>query len=424
MKLISKAAMATALALGSVALLGAPAVAAKKEKGPELKLSPEVRNALGAAQKATTDKDFATAKAKLAEADAAAKEPDEKYMIAQIRIQLGTEANDPSIQAQGVKDALASGRVPADRLPQFTYFDGQFKYNAGDFAGARTSLAKAEELGYKDTNMYLLLAETNFKSNAVPAGLGYIEKAIAAEKAAGKAPPENWYGRASAMAYNAKPPLPAEVAKWTRAQVQAFPSDKNWRSALVIYRDTAKLDNQQTIDLMRLMRVTKSLAGEKDYFEYASAAFDRGIYGEAKAVIDEGKANGALTAKPNQAISDIYAQANAKIAVDKKELAQAEKEAGTSSNFRIAQGTADALMGYGEDAKAIPLYQAALTKGSTDADAINTRIGIAKTRTGDLAGAREAFAKVNPNGPRGQIVAFWQLYIEQKAGGAAAPAAQ
>lgn len=119
MKLISKAAMATALALGSVALMGVPAVAAKekKAKAPELKLGAEVRTALGDAQKAITANDFATAKAKLAEADAVSKEPDEKYMTSQVRLQLGTAAKDASIQEEGVKGAIASGRLPAEEQP-------------------------------------------------------------------------------------------------------------------------------------------------------------------------------------------------------------------------------------------------------------------------------------------------------------------
>jgi len=423
MKLISKAAMATALALGSIAMLGAPAIAAKKEKppkAPEMKLGKEVRAALGAAQTANNAGDFATSKAKLAEADSFAKEPEERYWISQIRLELGTKAKDQAIQAEGVKGAIASGMLPATELPRFNFFAGKFAYDAKDYVGAKAALSESERLGYQDPNLYLLLAEANFKTNGVAPGLAYIEKAIKAEQAAGRTVPQDWYARAASVAYSAK--SSADTIKWTRLLVKAYPTTDNWRSALIIYRDSTNPDNQMMLDLMRLMRLTKSLAGEKDYYEYADAAFSRGIYGEAKSVIDEGKAGGALNAS-NQAINDIYAQASAKIAADRKELAAAEKEAGTSNNFKIASGTADAFMGYGEDARAVPLYRIALAKGAPDKDTINTRIGIALVRSGDIAGARTAFAAVNPGGPRGPLISYWTLYLDQKQGGTAAPAA-
>ena len=423
MKLISKAAMATALALGTTAMLGAPAIAAKKEKKaeePKLEMSAEFRKPAGEAQTALQANDLATAKAKITEAAGIAKSPDEKYVAAQILLQIGIQSKDEAVQSEAITAMIDSGRVPPADLPKFKFYAGKFAYDKKDYAKAKTLLTEAEQAGYTGTDLNLLLSEANTNSGSPQQGLAYIDKAIASEKAAGKPVPEDWYKRGISVAYQAK--MMPEVAKWTRKNVEAFPTPENWRTALVIYRDNTNLDNQSTLDLMRLMRLTKSLAGERDYFEYANSAFERGIFGEVKSVIDEGKAGGMLNTT-NQAISDIYNQSSAKIAADKKELAAAEREASSSNNFRVASGTADALMGYGEDARAIPLYKIALQKGATDKDTINTRIGIASVRSGDLAGARQAFSQVDQNGPRGPLVSYWNLYLDQRSGGAAASAA-
>src|SRR3546814_20008795 len=64
--------------------------------------------------------------------------------------------------------------------------------------------------------------------------------------------------------------------------------------SLIIFRDTGKLDDQATLDLMRLMRAAGAMKGEADYYEYANSAYMKGLPGEAKAVIDEGIAKKML----------------------------------------------------------------------------------------------------------------------------------
>jgi hypothetical protein len=256
----------------------------------------------------------------------------------------------------------------------------------------------------------LLLAEANFKSNNIPAGLALVEKAIAASTSAGTKPPESWYARASSVAYKAK--LNSESAKWTREQVRAYPTKDNWRSALVVYRDSAQRDGNLNLDIFRLMRLTKSLAGERDYYEFASLATERGLPGEAKSIIDEGLATSAVPTA-SRALNELRGMASAKIAGDQASLAATEKQAAASANGRVASATGDAYLAYGQDAKAIALYKTALTKGGVDVDAVNTRMGIAMTRSGDKAGARAAFSSVK--GPaRADIAAFWLLWLDQQ----------
>jgi len=407
MKLVSS------FALGAALMLGAPPAFAAKEKPvapPAMALSKPFRAAAGPAQ-AALKANPAGADAAVTAAEAAATTGDDKYVAGQLRLQVGSAMKDQVMQQKAVLAMIDSGSaLAAADLPRLNFYAAQFAYTANDFPRAIKYLNEADRLGYKSAQQdtLLLLAESNFKTNNIPAGLTYVERAIAASAAAGIKAPQAWYARAASVAYKAK--LSAEAAKWTREQVRAYPTKDNWRSALVVYRDVAQRDSAITLDLFRLMRVTNSLAGERDYYEYAALASDRGLPGEAKAIIDEGLATSAVP-KGSRALTELRTMAVGKLAGDQAALATAERQAAAAPTGRGASATADAYLGYGQDAKAIALYRTALSKGGVDVNAVNTRLGIALLRSGDKVGARAAFASVK--GAHADVAAFWMLWLDQ-----------
>jgi tetratricopeptide (TPR) repeat protein len=409
MKLVSTLSLGIALAAASISVAGiTPAVAKEKPAAASsLKLSPAFRAAAAPLQDALVKKDGATAASKIAAAEAAATTPDEKYVAGTFRIQLGGLLNDPKMQSAGVEAALTSGSLPAADAPRFNFFSGQFAYQAGDYPKAAMRMAEAERLGYKDVNLFLLLGESDFKLKKFDEGLAAVERAINIETAAGRKAPEAWYGRAASVSYANK--LLPQTAKWTRMQVKAYPSPENWRSTLLTYRDGNKLDGQLSIDLMRLMRVTGSLSGERDYVEYAIGASDRGLPGEAKTVIEEGLASGKVT-RSSKTLNELLALSTAKAATDRPTLAASERQASGAASGKVAMATADAYLGYGDYAKATALYKLALQKGGVDADAANMRLGIATARGGDKPGSRSYFSVVK--GPRADIANLWLAWLD------------
>jgi hypothetical protein len=411
MKLVSGFALGLALSCGTALVVTAsPAIAAKKEKAPAaptLNLSKPFRAAISPVQVSIKGGKLPEAQAQMDAADAAATSPDDKYIAGAVRLELALALKDVAMQSKALDSILASGAAPAADLPKFNFFAGNFAYQRGDYVLAATRLAEADRLGYKGTDMLLLLAEANFKMNKIVEGLPFVERAITESTAKGEKAPEAWFSRATSVAYKAK--LAGEVGKWTRMQVRAYPTAENWRSALVVYRDAAKLDGQASLDLMRLMRITKSLVGERDFFEYASLATERALPGEAQSSIEEGFASGAVP-RTSRAVNEMLTLAKGKISTDRASLVASEKQAAAAATGKVAAGTADGFLGYGEDAKAISLYQLALTKGGVDVDAVNTRLGIALARTGQKDAARAAFALVK--GPRAAIASFWNLWLD------------
>ncbi|MFW2830143.1 hypothetical protein [Sphingomonas sp. ID0503] len=413
MKIVSRPALVLALMLGTAAtgaMIATPAVAKEKKeaKGAEPKLSKEARPLLAAAQTALGANDFATASAKLTEAQGVASTPDDKFYIGQLLYQVGQKQNDQATQMKGVELMTDSGSELAKaNLDQMYLMQAQAAMNAKDYGKAEGLLTKANELK-PDPNNMVALAEikVGLKKNAEAMQL--VEQAIAAKKAAGQQVDENWYKRALSIAYTAKDA--PNTVKWGQLWVQAFPTPSNWRNALFSYRDVSALDKESELDLNRLARAAKALNGERDYYEYADYALQKGLPAEAKAVIDEGYAAKMLDAS-NKAATEIRTLAAPKVASDKASLPGTEKTARAGANGRIALNTADAYLGYADYAKAADLYKVALQKGGVDANVVNTRLGIALALLGQKDAAKQAFATVT--GVRQPLAQYWTIWADQ-----------
>lgn len=423
---VSKLALVLALATGVG--MASPTLAQKAKKDAPAAASsfkPELSKAYRAAaqplQKAATAKDFATAKAALPALEAASTTPDEKFQTAQFKIFIGQNLQDQAMTMAGVNEAYASGSAGAAQdKAKFAWFLGRSAYlDKKDYATAITYLEEARAAGYAPTDangqpvrdLDLLLFESYNAQKQYPKAFEAAERAIAAEKAAGKTPSRDWLSRPTSVAYNAK--MYPEAVKWSRMLVEAYPTPDNWRSALEIYDIAYKPDDQARLDLMRLQRSAGALAGERDYFDYALLADKVGLPGEAKAVLDEGKAKSAYNAG-SAPITELTGAITPKVAADKASLAGSEKSAASAANGRSALATGDAFYGYGDYAKAAAMYRLALQKGGVDANIANLRLGMALAKSGQPAEAKAALALVT-SGPRAEIARFWTLHLDQGA---------
>jgi tetratricopeptide (TPR) repeat protein len=420
MTTVSKFARATALGLVLAASGIASTPAMAKEKPPAASPTPALskafRDAAGPVQVAIKAGAFADLAPKVAAVEAAAQSPYEKFVAGQFRLSLAVNNKDVPAQVKAKEAMVASGGTPPDLVGPLNFEVGFDNYSAGNYQRAIQLLTEAERVGFKNEQLPVLMADTNFKMGAVPAGLAIMEKAVAARKAAGQTSPEDWYKRTRAGAFNAKPRLDGEVTKWSRLMLMAYPTPLNWNDALVLYRDYPAKGAAITMDVFRLMRATKSLSGQAEYREYASLATEAGLPGEAKAVIDEGTALGKIPAGDRNMV-ELRAMALSKIPADRAGLPAAEKRGEASR--RAALATAEAYFAYGEDAKAIALYRLALKqksptdadKTAIDADAANMHLGMALLRSGQVAEAKTALSAVT--GTRAELAALWMLWADQ-----------
>lgn len=410
MKLVSTLALAASLALGA-GLSAAPAIAQEAQAAAPARqydLSKEGRAALIPLEAAVNAKDSAAYAAALPAAQAAAKTADDRYVIAQLQLRRGIDANDTAMQLAAVEAIAASGGATAEELPKVYRMVAQLHQDMNQPDQAAAALEKLTQLQPNDPDALLRLAELRAKQSRPADAITYIENAIALQKAAGQTPPENWYRRALKFAYEGK--LPRQSAELSRTLLQAYPSPENWQSALAIFRGGAKLDAEGELDLLRLMRATRSPMSQGEYLALAARLDEGNYYGELQNVAREAAAAGK---GGNADLVAAAKSASAKVAEDKAALAglvgKARADASGATALRIANG----FFGHGDYAQAAELYRLAAEKGSADADLAKLRLGIALAMQGKKAEADAALKSVG--GARAGLAGLWSLYVSQRA---------
>lgn len=354
-------------------------------------------------------KDTAGYPAKSTAAHAAAKTPEEHFLASQIDLKAAAEAKNEAGMGAALEAMIGTGVFPQDQLsPAYTTL-GKVRYNLKQFPQAIAAFQKAVELQPGNTEATTLLAQTRSVTATPAEAVADLQKAIVQQAASGGKAPEDLYKRAVSMAYKAKLPNTLDIS---RQWVAAYPSPTNWRDAIGIYRNLNNVDEQGTLDLYRLARAAKAMNGEADYDRYAYAALMKGYPAEAKAVLDEGIAAGAVDPKRSP-FKEMIAQATQKAAGEEASLDSAAAQGLSAATAKTALTTGDLLYGYGRYEKAAELYRAALKKQGADASLINLHLGMALARAGDKAGATAALNAVT--GPRADIAKYWLAFLATQA---------
>jgi tetratricopeptide (TPR) repeat protein len=421
MKSVSSFALGVALALGGASVVATtPAFAKKDPPAPAAQpaagtrtynLTKEERAALAPAQKAIIAKDWATATTLLPAAQAAAQSPDAKYVVAQFALQIGIGTNNEAMQAQAVDALIASGGAQASELPNLYRNQAALalRVSPPNSQKAEAAYAKLIELTPNDPDTLVNLAKIKNDNRKPQEAVALLDRAIDAKRAAGQPVDESWYKYGLKIAYDAR--MGPQSVKFSRGLVTAYPTKENWRDSLLVYRDFGNLDAAGKLDLLRLMRVSKALAGERDWYDYASTVNDAGFPGEAKAVLDEGVAAHMVDPK-KQAFAEILRTSSARLAGDRASLAADAARAMAAPTGATALKLGDAYYGYGDYAKAIELYRAAQSKGGVDASTVQLRLGMALAMAGNRAEAETAFRAVT--GSRADLAAYWLSWLNQR----------
>ncbi len=427
MKFASTTALALALALGAVAVTGTtPAAAAKKTESAasaKRNFSPAFVKAVQPLQTALTGGDMAAAKAALPAAQAAATTDDDKFQVSLMSYQIAQKTGDQAAAATAVDAMLASGKAPPELQGQLLTAQAQAAFNAGKFADADRAFTQLAQQKPNDPEILISLAAVKSREGRNNEALPLVDQAIQAKKAANQPVDEDWYRRALSISYDGK--MPVQTVKYGQQLVDAYPRADLWRVALQTYRETNRLDQQIDLDTLRLMRVTNALAGERDYYEYANMALNKGFPGEAKAVIDHGAASNMVDNKSvatSKALAEIKAVAGPKIAADKAELPTLDKKARAAADGKQALLTGDVYLGYGQFAQAADLYKVALQKGGVDANLVNLHMGEALAQAGQKPAATQALGAVT--GPNQTIAQYWTIWTNKGSAPAAATAAR
>lgn len=422
--MVSKIALAAVLTLGSASLIaeGAqaqrggrgqpaaqPAQAAPQPGQREYNLSRAERAAIGPLQAAVQAQDNAAAAAALPAAQAAAQGADARYVVASLQLRLALATQNVPAQAQAIEAMVASGAAPPDQMAQLLNTQGALAAQGGNNQAAERAFTRLVELQPANADALVSLARVKNDLRKPQEAVTLLERAVAGRRAASQEVPEAWLKYALRLAYENQ--MRAETVRLSRDLVTAYPTPTNWRDSLLIFRERSQLDEGSNLDLMRLMRASQGLAGERDYYELAETLNSGGYPGEAKAVLDEGVQRRAVdAAKPT--FRDLIGLVGRRITEDRGSLTAGQRSAMSAATGTPALRIGEAFFGYGRYAEAAALYQAALQKGGVDTNITNTRLGMALAMAGQRAEAEAAFRAVT--GPRADLASLWLLWLSQR----------
>ena len=412
---------AALLATGGLSLAAADAQTPRS-----LNLGREERETIAALQTAAAGTDRAAQDAALTAARARAQTASARYAVAHYQFQIGRQRNDYAMQTQSAEAMLESGLATPEEASDLVSWLAGRALAGRDPSRTDRLLARlaesqpnnaAAQVDYGQFTASQLTsargpAAITIRTNAV----SLFQRALAADRAAGRVSPESWHLRALAVAYDGtRLPTgnasfaPAALA-FARGLVAAYPTPANWREALSVYRDLAG-DPVLDLDIRRLMRAAGVLAGERDYMEFAGALADARLVGEARAVIDEGlQRNMVETARIAPALATRIAPRT--VTADRAALPglRTRAQAGTGA---VARAAADNFYAYGQYADAATLYGLALQKGGEDPNLVNLRLGAALAMAGRRPEAEAALRLVA--GPRADLAGFWLTWLARRA---------
>lgn len=418
MKMVSKLALAAALAGSTGAMLAAPAVAAKKEAAPTgTMLSTDVRVAATAAQGAlaSTPRDLTTAEAAVGRVEAAARSDYERYVGQSLRLALESarsqgrgEYERANLLAPLLDAVIANPATPKEELGLRFNERGNMAVAARKTADAARYFERAREAGYTDADLPLNLARTKMDAGDLPGGIAELQAAVTAEKAAGRKPPESWYKYAMARLDKARSP---QADEWTRLWLSDYGTPGNWRAAAYqagLQGPNAARLGSNRLDLYRLLYATKSLAGLKEYLDYADVALNTAsLPEEARTVLKEGLASGTIPAS-SPTTAALQKSAAARLTAATAPAAR-EKAARAGAKPDLAVLAGDAYFATRNFTKSAEMYRLADTKGVADKDRNNLHLGMALALAGSRDEARAALALVSGD-PLASIARLWTTY--------------
>ena len=407
MRSVSSVALGVALALG---LASASAASAQAPVAAAPELNAQEREAIFALSTALETRNYAAATSALPVAQSAARSGYARYLASALQLRLGIETGNIGLQSSAIDGMIGSGAVPEAELPQLYRNQAALMQSAGKLDRAEASLERYVGLAPSDADAVLALAQIKADRKKVAEALPLIGRAIAIRKAAGQPVPESWYRRGANLAMMNQ--MAPQALPFVRELAAAYPTQINWRDAVLAHRDVVRTDTEAALDTWRAARAAKALAGERDYLQFAQALAAAGLHAEAKSVLDEGVA--ARMISPSEGtFKALIASTTKAAAAGRTGLGAKETAAMAAATGTAAAGVADTMLASGDYAKAATLYRAALAKGAVDPNLVNTRLGIALASAGQKAEAEAALRAVT--GPRAEIAALWLALLSRRA---------
>ncbi|WP_020648891.1 hypothetical protein [Solimonas variicoloris] len=392
--------VAAALLAVSGAFVVVPAASAAETK-PTLRA--EVGKPLQEAQAALQAKDYATALAKVGEAEKVGSlNPYEQYLAERLRALAATGANDAPTALKAYAAVLASDQLPAADKPAMLEIASRLAYGAKDYAQAARLLQQYRAAGGGNDQLLGLLPQALYLSNDYAGAQQELAAVIARLEQSGQKPGEIQLQLLASSA--AKQNDMATYGATLEKLVALYPQPKYWSELIVRTASKPGFAARLRLDVYRLKLAAGVLDSGDEALDATQLAIDAGLPAEAEHYLQLAQAKGA---SGSAALKVTVAK---KLAEDKASLAEGEKAAAQQASGDALVATGLNYIGYGQYDKGIALMQQGIAKGGLKkADDARLHLGYAQVLAGQSAAAQATLKSVAGSDGSADLARLWTM---------------
>jgi tetratricopeptide (TPR) repeat protein len=374
-------------------------------------ISKAVAKPLTAAQAATKEEKWADCLANARLADAVpAKTPYDIFVINEMIGFCAVRVGDNAAAAGAFEQVLNSGFADAARSATLVRVLMQLSYTAKDYPKAISWGKRAIQEGSANDEVRLLVAQSYYLQNDFKGTLEYTQGWVGEVEKAGGVPPE-----LSLQMYLSSCIRLDDDACTLRAlekQAQYHPKPETWSNIVVLLLREAT--DETTLHIYRLANEVGAMRRGEDYLEMGQLALEKGLPGEAQAVLEAGVARQAFTDPRNaESSARMLATAKTQAASDKATIAKQTQAAAAGKSGQVDVRMGQALMSYGQYPEALLAIQRGITKGVKNQGEAQLALGQAQLKLGNKAEAVTAFNAVDGDAMMQRVGKLWALHAQR-----------
>lgn len=349
--------------------------------------------------------------------------PYETYIIARMKIALGSATGNDAMAMAALESVIASGRLPKADNADFIQALANYHYNAKNYPKAIEWFKRYQTEAPEPQKVARPLSRAYYLSNDFANSKAELDKIVAGAESAGKAPElEDLRVLASV---NARMKDMTAYSATLEKLVSLYPSEEYWTDLVRRIPSKPGFRPALMLDVYRLEAVALKQMEADDYTEMAELALQAGFFTEAKQAMDAGYATGVLgkgaNASKHKALRD---KATKNAADDAKTIASGDASAAAAKTGQPLVNLGYAYVTMGEFDKGIALIEKGIAKGGMkNADDAKLRLGEAYVKAGRKADAIKTFQQLKGNDGIGDLARYWVLFLNGPATASAAPAA-
>lgn len=374
---------------------------------------PEVGHALEAAEAAIRQKQFDTARAELAKAEAVRnRTPYEALAIEELSGALAQASGDTDGALKAYQHLLAVQQMAPARKARMEHTVAALAFVKQDYVLSADFAARAIHDGDTDPALPLLISDAAYQGGDYGRAYSLTLGQVQALRRAGKKPSKAQLQTLASAAQ--KQGDDAAYGSALEALATDYPDPSSTAALFARVQAKPGVAARHAGDVMRLKRKFGLIATSQDYVEAVQLALSNGYPGEAASLIAEADSRGIFGKDPQDTRQQrLKAYAAKQLAEDQKGLERARTEAADAHDGQLLVRTGYDMATQG-DASGVALIQQGIKKGGmARPEQAKLMLGEAYAQMGRKAEALEAFATVGGLDGSADLARLWVIVLNQ-----------